>query len=111
MAVHAVQSQQNGGDLPYKSTQINKYYADYVHKTKATIPLEHKPGETIQLDRQEAELLFRLISERYEHGSIILTGNQYFSYWGNCSAPISWPPLGGLSFEQFNFSKEDDWDG
>ena len=82
MAVHAVQSQQNGGDLPYKSTQINKYYADYVHKTKATIPLEHKPGETIQLDRQEAELLFRLISERYEHGSIILTSNKYFSDWG-----------------------------
>ncbi|MDR3765915.1 MAG: ATP-binding protein [Butyricicoccus sp.] len=51
------------------------------------------------MDRQEAELLFRLISERYEHGSIILTSNQYFSHWGNCSAPISWPPLGGLSFE------------
>lgn len=35
-----------------------------------------------QLNRQEAELLFRLVSERYEHGSIILTSNKYFSDWG-----------------------------
>ena len=39
------QCRQNG-ELPYKSTQFNKYYADYVHKTKATMHLEHKPGET-----------------------------------------------------------------
>ena len=38
------------GELPYKSTQFNKYYADYVHKTKATMHLEHKPGETMQVD-------------------------------------------------------------
>lgn len=36
----------------------------------------------MQLERQEAELLFRLISERYEHGSVILTSNKYFSDWG-----------------------------
>lgn len=36
----------------------------------------------LQLDRHEAELLFRLICERYEHGSIILTSNKYFSDWG-----------------------------
>jgi DNA replication protein DnaC len=36
----------------------------------------------MQLNREEAELLFRLISERYEHGSIILTSNKYFSDWG-----------------------------
>lgn len=35
-----------------------------------------------QLNREEAELLFRLVSERYEHGSIILTSNKYFSDWG-----------------------------
>lgn len=35
-----------------------------------------------QLNRQEAELFFRLISERYEHGSVILTSNKYFSDWG-----------------------------
>lgn len=37
--------------------------------------------EYSQLRRQEAELFFRLISQRYEHGSIILTGNKYFSGW------------------------------
>ena len=42
------QCRQNG-ELPYKSTQFNKYYADYVHKTKATMHLEHKPGETMQV--------------------------------------------------------------
>lgn len=36
----------------------------------------------LQLDRTEAELLFRLVCERYEHGSIILTSNKYFSDWG-----------------------------
>ena len=38
------------GELPHQSTQFNKYYADYVHKTKATMHLNHKPGETMQVD-------------------------------------------------------------
>ena len=38
------------GELPYQSTQFNKYYADYVHKTKATMHLNHRPGETMQVD-------------------------------------------------------------
>ena len=38
------------GELPYQSTQFNKYYADYVHKTKATMHLNRKPGETMQVD-------------------------------------------------------------
>src|SRR5665647_863032 len=37
-------------EIPYKSTQFNKYYADYVHKTKATMHLEYKPGDTMQVD-------------------------------------------------------------
>lgn len=36
----------------------------------------------MQLDCQKAELLLRLISERYDRGSIILTSNKYFSDWG-----------------------------
>ena len=36
----------------------------------------------MQLNRPKAELLFRLISERYEHGSVILTSNKCFSDWG-----------------------------
>lgn len=46
---HCEHCRQNG-ELPYKSTQFNKYYAEYVHKTKATMHLEHKPGETMQVD-------------------------------------------------------------
>lgn len=38
------------GELPYQSTQSNKYYADFVHKTKATMHLDYKPGETMQVD-------------------------------------------------------------
>lgn len=36
----------------------------------------------MQLDRESAELLFRLICSRYETGSIILTSNKHFSEWG-----------------------------
>ena len=38
------------GDIPYQSTQFNKYYSDFVHKTKATMHLEHKIGDTMQVD-------------------------------------------------------------
>lgn len=36
----------------------------------------------MQLNRSQAELFFRLISKRYETGSISLTSNKYFSSWG-----------------------------
>ena len=38
------------GDIPYQSTQFNKYYADFVQKTKGTMHLDHKPGDTMQVD-------------------------------------------------------------
>lgn len=38
------------GKLPYQPTQFNKHYADYVHKTKATMHVDHKPGDTMQVD-------------------------------------------------------------
>ena len=38
------------GELPYKSTQFNKYYSDFLLKTKATMRLTHKPGEMMQVD-------------------------------------------------------------
>ena len=38
------------GKLPYQSTQFTKHYADYVHKTKATMHVDHKPGDTMQVD-------------------------------------------------------------
>lgn len=33
------------------------------------------------LGREKSELLFCLISERYDHASIIWTSNKYFSDW------------------------------
>lgn len=38
------------GKLPYQSTQFNKHYANFVHKTKATMHVDHKPGDTMQVD-------------------------------------------------------------
>ncbi|XVQ81890.1 IS21-like element helper ATPase IstB [Microbispora siamensis] len=36
----------------------------------------------LPLDRDEANLVFQMISKRYEKGSIILTSNKAFSEWG-----------------------------
>ena len=38
------------GEIPYQSTQFTKYYADYLAKVNATMPLTHKPGEVMQVD-------------------------------------------------------------
>lgn len=38
------------GEIPYKSTQFNKYYGDYVNTTSATMHINHKPGEIMQVD-------------------------------------------------------------
>ena len=37
-------------ELPYQSTQFNKYYGDYVQKTQATKHIEHKPGDLMETD-------------------------------------------------------------
>ena len=37
-------------ELAYQSTQFNKYYGDYVQKTKATKRIEHKPGDLMEAD-------------------------------------------------------------
>ena len=38
------------GEIPYQSTQFNKYYTDYLTKVNATMHLNHKPGEVMQVD-------------------------------------------------------------
>jgi transposase len=38
------------GELAYKSTQFSKYYNDYLRTTGATMHLNHKPGELMQVD-------------------------------------------------------------
>lgn len=40
----------NSGEIPYQSTQFNKYYNDYVAKTNATMHINHKLGEIMQVD-------------------------------------------------------------
>ena len=74
------------GELPYKSTQFNKYYADYVHKTKATMHLEHKPGETMQVDwaGQTAALVDTDTGERLDAYLFVamLPYSGYYRYFG-----------------------------
>lgn len=38
------------GQIPYKSTQFNKYYHDHVTQTKATMHINRKPGELMEVD-------------------------------------------------------------
>ncbi len=38
------------GELPYQSTQFNKLYNDFLRKKNATMHLDHKPGEIMQVD-------------------------------------------------------------
>jgi transposase len=38
------------GEIPYQLTQFKKYYRDFVIQTKATMHIEHKPGEIMETD-------------------------------------------------------------
>ncbi len=38
------------GEIPYQSTQFNKYYNDFLVKKNASMHLNHKPGEIMQVD-------------------------------------------------------------
>ena len=38
------------GSIPYQSTQFNKYYSDYLNRINATMHLNHKPGDIMQVD-------------------------------------------------------------
>ena len=40
----------NNGEIPYQLTQFKKYYRDYTLKNSATMHLNHKPGEIMQVD-------------------------------------------------------------
>ena len=37
-------------EIPYQLTQFKKYYRDFVVSTKATMHIDHKPGELMQVD-------------------------------------------------------------
>jgi len=38
------------GQIPYQSTQFNKYYNDFIQQTGATMHIERKPGESMEVD-------------------------------------------------------------
>ena len=38
------------GEIPYQLTQFKKYYREYVVKTKATMHINRKPGELMEVD-------------------------------------------------------------
>ena len=40
----------NGGEIPYQLTQFKKYYRDYLQRTKATMHIVRRPGETLEVD-------------------------------------------------------------
>jgi transposase len=40
----------DAGQVPYQFTQFKKYYRDYVLKSKATMHINHKPGEIMEVD-------------------------------------------------------------
>jgi len=40
----------NSGLIPYQSTQFYKYYADYAKKHKATMRIDRKPGDLVEVD-------------------------------------------------------------
>ena len=42
----------------------------------------------MQLDRNAAELLFRIVCKRYETGSILLTSNKFFTNWGELMSDV-----------------------
>ena len=47
------------GEIPYQLTQFKTYYREYLTKTKATMHINRKPGETMEVDwaGQTAELV------------------------------------------------------
>ena len=40
----------NSGQIPYQSTQFYKHYADYAKKHKATMRMDRKPGDILEVD-------------------------------------------------------------
>jgi len=40
----------DSGDIPYQLTQFKKYYRDFVVQTKATMHINRKPGELMEVD-------------------------------------------------------------
>ncbi|PRX46785.1 IstB-like ATP binding protein [Nonomuraea fuscirosea] len=51
--------------------------------TPETVHGVPSPTRHLPLDRTDANLVFQVISKRYETGTILLTSNKAFSEWGS----------------------------
>lgn len=64
---------------PVRRAGTRKPTAETLHGVSS--PTQHLP-----LDRKAANLVFQLVSQRYEKGSILLTSNKTFGEWGDVFA-------------------------
>jgi transposase len=50
---------QETGEVPYQLTQFKTYYREYLAKTKATMHINRKPGEQMEVDSTPTKLKLR----------------------------------------------------
>ncbi len=50
-----VDSCRAAGELPYQLTQFKKYYRDWVMQTRATMHINRKPGEIMEVNFHPTE--------------------------------------------------------
>lgn len=65
----------------HKANEHGRFSQRWKTYTRPSVLIIDEIGYS-QLSRREAEMLFRLVSERYERGSIIITSNKHFTEWG-----------------------------
>ena len=68
--INTLAAAQNAGRL---KQELNKYL-------KPTLIILDEIGY-LPIDKTGADLLFQIISKRYEHGAIVLTSNRVFKKW------------------------------
>jgi transposase len=69
------------GELPYQSTQFNKYYADHVKKTGATMHIERKPGESTEVDWSGGSVpVFDKVTGEHTDAYVFVSALSYSGY-------------------------------
>ena len=56
----------------------------------------------LPIDKTGADLLFQVISQRYEQGSILLTTNQPYKHWPRAVQVKLWPDFENIQHSTFN---------
>lgn len=83
-------------EMPYQFTQFKKYYRDFVVKTKATMHINRKPGEIMEVDwagqtasiidmfppkENEARDLLEIVESRYKKASTVFCSQFEVAGW------------------------------